>query len=255
MKNQSIYMREENLFNEFRNSYPERLRENIVDDGLCWASISNEIPIIENHFWPENLWEEAKRKIMFLLKEPNGNEGDDYKDWNWSEGNSVFGNVLAYWLEGLLTTTPTYCPTYSELSQNISRYQIFKKQPFAIVNIKKEAGDSIADWDEIWEHAIKNKVFLKNQIRQILRPNIIVCGGSNDNNNDYRKMISIVKDILYDDEKNGFVKINNWCHYNKSIDVLLIDSYHPTMRSSYSTKIDDMLLNFQQFISQTGYKN
>lgn len=253
MKTTSIYQKEEDLFDELRKSYPKNISDTIVDDGLCWADISSAVPVKEKQFWPENLWEDASRKILFLLKEPNGNGGEDYKDWNWCRYHEVFGNVLAYWLEGIHSTTKQYCPNHYDISRNITRAEIFKKYPFAIVNVKKIAGDNIADWNEIWEHAFKNKEFLKKQIRDILKPNIIICGGSNDSDIEFKKMISIAKEIIFDDQKEKFKKINNWCHYNPEIDVLLIDSYHPAMPSSYLNKVDNLLVNFQQFILNTGY--
>lgn len=253
MKTTSIYQKEEDLFNELRKSYTKNISKKIVDDGLCWADISSAVPVKEKQFWPENLWEDADRKILFLLKEANGNGGEDYKDWYWSKGHEGFGNVLAYWLEGIHSTTKQYCPNHYDMSLKISRAEILKKYPFAIVNVKKIAGDNKADWKEIWEHAAKNKDFLKKQIRDILKPNIIICGGSNDSNNGYKKMITIAKEIIFDDEKEEFIKINNWCHYNPKIDVLLIDSYHPAMPGSYSSKIDDLLINFQHFILNTNY--
>lgn len=242
----SIYEQEKNLFNDLRFSLPEELREKIVDDGLCWASISDKIPVEEDNFWPENLWVNSTKRILFLLKEPNGNEGDDYKCWDWSIGNELFGNVISLWLEGIQTTTKDYCPSHKDLSH---RKDIFKKYPFAIVNVKKEAGDATADWNEIWEHAELNKDFLIKQIREILKPNIIVCGGSNDSGTDNTKMITIAKDIIFEDEKDNFEKINNWCHYNKNLNVLLIDSYHPSYpKLGFEDKVDQLLLSYHNFL-------
>ena len=123
MKYQTIYDSEVALFENLRKTYPEEMRDRIVDDGLCWAAISNKMPDKSNRNWPECLWTESKRRVLFFLKEPNRNEGEDYKDWDWSEGSEMFGNVLAYWLEGLMTLMPT-------IVQNIMKYlqeRIFSK--------------------------------------------------------------------------------------------------------------------------------
>ena len=76
-----------------------------------------------------------------------------------------------------MITRADYCPKYMEIS---TRKNIFKKYPLAIVNAKKIAGGSSANWNTIWKYAERDKFFLYRQIREILKPNIIVCGGSND---------------------------------------------------------------------------
>lgn len=247
--NKPIYESEKSLLEQLRNSYPEELKEKIVEDGLCWAAISNEMPDTSRRNWPECLWTDSSRRVLFLLKEPNGNEGEDYKDWDWSNGTERFGNVLAYWLEGIMTTNVEYCPKYNEKS---SRQNIFKKYPLAITNLKKIAGDSSADWAEIWEYAERDKKFLQIQIREILKPNIIVCGGSSDKKN--RKVISIALDYIFPDIKEGFKKVNNWCYYNSEADILLIDSYHPTYFGiNEQDKVEGLINGFYDFILKIKY--
>ena len=206
MKNQiessTIYESEIALFENLRKTYPEEIRDRIVDDGLCWAAISNKMPDKSNRNWPECLWTESKRRVLFLLKEPNGNEGEDYKDWDWSEGSEIFGNVLAYWLEGIMTTRIDYCPKYSEIS---SRKDIFKKYPLAIVNSKKIAGGSSANWNTIWEYVERDKLFLRTQI-------------------------------------------------NSEADILLIDSYHPSLIMNEQEKIEGLINGFHDFILKTNYR-
>lgn len=234
MKDQTIYESEKALFDNLRKTYPEEMRDRIVGDGLCLAAISNKKPDKSNRNWPECLWTESKRRVLFFLKEPNGNEGEDYKDWDcWPDRSEMFGNVLAYWLEGLMTTNADYCPKYNEIS---SRKDIFKKYPLAIVNSKKIAGGSSANWNTIWEYAERDKEFLRTQIRDILNPNIIVCCGSNDAEDKSRKVLSIALDYVFQDLKEGFRKINNWCYYNSEAEILLIDSYHPSSRMNEQEK-------------------
>ncbi len=254
MKDNSIYSNEDELHGNLRQSYSEKEREKIVDDGLCWAAISNRQPDKNNNNWPECLWTESSRRVLFLLKEPNGNEGEDYKDWDWSKGSESFGNILAYWLYGLMTTSDQYCPTYDDIA---NRDEIFKEYPLAIVNSKKIAGGSSSNWNEIWKYAKRDGKFLRKQIREILKPNIIVCGGSNDADDKYRKVLSIAMDIIYPDIKMGFTRIdnNNWCYYNSKEDILLIDSYHPSCIMKERDKIEGLINAFHDFIVKTGYRN
>lgn len=69
-ENETIYSSEESLLEKLRQTYPQEYRESMVDDGLCWAAISNELPDVNNNNWPECLWTESKRRVLFLLKEP-----------------------------------------------------------------------------------------------------------------------------------------------------------------------------------------
>lgn len=193
-ENNTIYNSEVSLLNNLRLTYSQEYSDSLVGDGLCWAAISNEHPDINNNNWPKCLWTDSKRRVLFLLKEPNGNPGEDYKDWDWSAGRETFGNVLAYWLEGILSTTTENCLSYDDLS---SRQEIFKKNPLALVNLKKLAGGNTADWNTIWKYADRDKAALRAQIREILKPNIIVCGGSNDDNDDYRKVKTIALDVVH----------------------------------------------------------
>lgn len=245
MENKTIYDSEKSLLDSLRQTYPD---ESLVDDGLCWAAISNELSDTEK----EGLWTNSERRVLFLLKEPNGNEGEDYKDWDWSEGSETFGNVLAYWLEGLMRTTKQYYPTYDEIS---SRKDIFKKYPLAIVNLKKVPGGSKADWKPIWEYAERDKSFLRTQIREIIKPNIIVCGGSNDKEDNSRKVLSIALECIFPDIKKGFKKINNWCYYNTERDIVLIDSFHPSSRMKVQEKIEGLINGFHKFIKKSNYSH
>jgi len=243
--NKSIYQQETELFDELIKTYPEYLRPKIVTDGLCWAAISNKCPDSNNDFWPENLWRQSDRRVLFLLKEPNRNDGEDYKDWDWSLNHETFGNILAYWLDGLMRTTSTNQIHYNELS---CRADIFKKYPLAIVNAKKLPGDSIANWREIRQYAQRDREFLRKQIKSILKPNIIVCCGSNDVDDYSRKMLSIALDYIFTEEREKFRKVNNWCYYNAEDKILLIDSYHPSGFGKNEDKVNGLLSGFFGFL-------
>ena len=150
-----------------------------------------------------------------------------------------------------MITRADYCPKYMEIS---TRKNIFKKYPLAIVNAKKIAGGSSANWNTVWKYAERDKFFLYKQIREILKPNIIVCGGSNDTGIYFRKVLSIAFDCIFQDIKDGFRKINNWCYYNFEEEILLIDSYHPSFIMDEQEKIESLINGFHDFILKTGYK-
>lgn len=87
-----------------------------------------------------------------------------------------------------------------------------------------------------------------------LKPNIIVCGGSNDQDNYSRKVLSIALDCVFQEIKEGFRKINNWCYYNLKEEILLIDSYHPSLIMNEQEKIESLINGFYNFILKTDYK-
>lgn len=241
----SIYQQEKDLLEKLKGSYPEDLQCQLVEDGLCWADISTEIPTAQNDFWPENLWINSQRRVLFLLKDSNNNPGEDYKDWHWGEKKETFGNVLSSWLYALKTVDQHNLPLDSDFP---TRQTIFSRYPFAIVNVKKLSGTSKADWCEIWNAAQRDRKYLIRQIREILKPNIIVCCGSNDSKNECRKILTIAKEIIYWDLKDKFVEENGYCHYNKEHDILLIDSYHPSYPCKRIQMIDNMTKAVQNFM-------
>lgn len=236
-KNESVYDAEHRVLGMYN--------EPIVNDGLCWSDICDnpEIPM-DKQKEIENIFLSSPRRPLFLAKEPNKNEGEDYHNWHWSErhGNCTFGDCVAMMLEGILKTTKTYCPTHQDLRHD---REIFKEFPLALVNVKKTSGDSASDWKEIFSYAQDHASLLREQL-DILNPNIIVCCGSTDDDASDRRMLSIAERYLY--LECHFDKVNNFCNYCAEQDLLLIDSYHPSYVHSKEEKIDKMLVDFNEFL-------
>lgn len=69
--------------------------------------------------------------------------------------------------------------------------------------------------------------------------------GSTQNEKD--SMLYIVKTYIYPDLI--FRKINNWCHYCKEKDLLLIDSWHPSYILNKKEKFDDMFEAYCEFLN------
>ena len=102
--------------------------------------------------------------------------------------------------------------------------------------MKKQSGISSIYDDVLYTYAERDASFLRRQIRDILQPNIIVCGGGT-----HSSMLDIAKRYIYPEFGDKFVKVNNWCYYMKEPEILLIDSWHPSARVSDTQKIDDMM--------------
>lgn len=220
----SIHEKEDISYNKWLAHYEKLgIAESLCFDGLCYngelynddynCHIGNE----------EELWNSASRKILFLMKDTNGNPDDDYREWPWHIITRKFFKVIFSWLNGL--------SEMNESSYPKANGQYNKKYPLAIVNLKKLAGNSSVSDSTVWKYASQDKDLLKEQVVDILKPNIVVCGGGGNST-----VLNIAKDLLYPEYE--FEKVNNWCYYNKQEDLLLINSYHPTARVSDEEKYD-----------------
>lgn len=231
----SIYEQENELYKEWLNSYSEEEQKYFCKDGLCATNANYE----------EKFWTNAKRRIVFLLKETNDNPEDDYREWEWSRIYHPTFNIIFKWLQGLSTVSETFCPS---LNNDGDYYDIpnkvIEKYPLAIVNVKKISGVSQAYTKAIKDYAERDKAFLRKQVAEILKPNIVVCCGYAENDKSY--MTKIAENYIYPDL--SFKKINDWCFYCKEKNLLLIDSYHPRARMSQQYKIENMMKNVQEFL-------
>lgn len=232
----NIHELEEALYRRWRESYPEEERAHFCFDGLCCNS-----PEPGNIGNEEQLWETSKRRILFLMKDTNNNGDADYRDWPWHTINHPFFNCIFKWLQGLSTVTANHVPKLENGDYFDIPNKVVSEYPLAIVNVKKISGGSSVQNNTLIEYFERDKDFLREQITEILQPNIIVCGGGQS------ALLDMAKRI-YDDD--SFVKINYFCHYSKKLNLLLIDSFHPSARISNIWKIDDMMERVHEFILQ-----
>ena len=234
----NIHELEEDLRCRWMESYPEEERVHFCFDGLCYNSPNTGVPGNE-----EQLWETSKRRILFLMKDTNDNDNADYRDWPWHTVNYPFFNCIFKWLQGLSTITANYVPKLGNGDYFDIPNKVVFEYPLAIVNIKKISGGSSVQNNTLIKYFERDKKFLREQITEILQPNIIVCGGGGESST----MLNIAKNI-YDDD--SFVKVNYFCYYSKKLNILLIDSFHPSARISNFWKIDDMMERVHEFILQ-----
>lgn len=74
----------------------------------------------------------------------------------------------------------------------------------------------------------------------ILRPNIIVCGGGSGT------VLRIVTEHVYPSE---FREVNNRVHYSKSRNLVLIDSWHPSARTIDRKRMyDEIMRPYSKFL-------
>ncbi len=239
-KEPELYIKENDLCNRWHESYSHELQELFCFDGLLYYRN----PECNDVFSEVEKWENAKRKILFLMKDTNGNPGDDYRWWEefyFIRGN-FFQNIFKC-LWALNKVTANYKPSFDE-SKPMEEYTAEAMQyPIAIVNVKKISGGANVKNGIIWDYYWQDKNFIDEQIRNILKPNIIVCGGGS----------GTLKNIalkIYSDME--FKKYNDWCYYCKQNDTLIIDDYHP----SYPARDNEgMIAAVHEFYKQKEKKD
>lgn len=229
----SIQDRENELFNRWETAFEENGDTGLCYDGLIFnGELCNE-SYNRDSGNQEELWNNAKRKVLFFMKDPNKNEGEDYREWGlYQTTSSTFFRFIYSWLNALSTVSAEspIPPMVKELDT---------KLPLCIVNAKKKSGGSSVSYPEVYAHVEKYGSLLKQQF-DIYSPNIIVCGGS-------WKMADIAKSI-YSDAIFTQMENSNWIWYSTEKKIVLIDSYHPGAYKSNEEKYDTLVKHFQNFL-------
>lgn len=163
------------LFEQWKNSYDEDNRNRLCKDGLMLKP--------DESLNVDQLWEEAPRRVMFLLKDcPDG--------WGWDtrellskfdkEGKIAnltepFYQKIAKLFYGLLENKFDYRVNDRIVNANLNKVkETWKTIPLAFLEAKKLAGGPTCEGNVLKEALNRDKVFLKKEI-DILAPNIIVC--------------------------------------------------------------------------------
>ena len=145
---------ENKLLNEWASYVPGFVRDGIVNyEKYCSASL----------------------KLMFVLKEVNGNSVKDLRERLREGGRNQTWNVVSRWAENILNLEKDY--TWKELSENNDERRKEYLQYICAINMKKTAGKDVADNSKIYESAINNSEKLREQI-SLYKPDIIVCCGT-----------------------------------------------------------------------------
>jgi len=189
-------------------------------------------------------WHNAKKRILFLMKDTNRNPGEDMRTWigrqNQKFITGMFFKNIALWLTGLNSFNDkyNYLPFEEAIIPEVFT-DTFDNLPISIVNIKKESGKGTVNNGVLWDYVDKSKKygeFLKRQIK-ILNPNIVVCGGV--------IVLKIARKIIYPDVE--FTEINNWIYFNSEKNIVLIESNHPS-RSPYKDNYEGMMEAFKEHL-------
>ena len=213
------------LFQYWKDGMMQNGDHGFCEDGLIYRNGKESL-----------LWQNSKRKILFLLKENNDNDGQDVREWTGSingySPNGLFYNRLSAWLYGLTNYTDTSYPAIEEAFDAKNQMKALSEYSYAYVNVKKKSGGATADDSIVYDFGKRYAHYLRQEL-DILSPNIIVCGG--------QVVFNVATDIVY--KEFTFTQKNSWVYYNKENNIVLINSFHPTARKSNIEMYEWMMEN------------
>lgn len=235
------------LFKKWKTESQRNGHEGFCADGLMYRGEKweKEIYVGKRKGDENNLWLNEPKRILFLLKDTNGNPNCDNREFYPGANHKInlhYKN-LAYWLFGLSSIDEkTDAPDFDSLYFWDDVYIVFDTKPFAIVNCKKESGGSRISNYELSKHIGIYSDFIKKEI-EILDPDIIVCGGGS----------SRIKNFFIEKIYTDVDPINNWIYYDKKNNKVIIDSYHPSyfqIEGGSNTIYTKMMESYKAFLEK-----
>ncbi|MDR2652157.1 MAG: hypothetical protein LBC68_07575 [Prevotellaceae bacterium] len=223
MTNQNYNQQLNQLFEKWKVASVKNGHDTFCYDGLMFKGEKYSEWNLRSEGNENELWHNAPKRVLFLLKDMNGGEDaceQDVREWYCHTPNenlsALFFKNIGYWLYGLLNVDSNgNAPVFESLSDNAVT-DFFDQTPFAYVNCKKQSGNNTIGSEELAEHITLYKDFIKREI-EILDPDIIVCGGGQ----------SMLKNFVAENIYN-LEKINGWIYFDKKKNKVVIDSYHPS---------------------------
>lgn len=194
------------LFEEWKRSYKE--------PDLAFA---------EDGIINENEWNEAPRKVLFLLKETNkyaGNFRELAQKSPW--------RVPGYWAYGLQNLQRGHIPPFAEAKEKYG--EAFCRS--ALVNLKKITGGSAAKDEKIKGAARDDAKYIIKEL-EIIAPEIVVCGST----------FWIVREVLLPGDFEPIGPVPEMCFMRKN--VLWIDYCHPGARCCHDTMYYGLVMMYQ----------
>ncbi len=196
----SIKEEEKILFDKLRDSNPIIVEDGIVDEAEYLAS---------------------RYKILYVMKEVNGGEGWNLKEFLKDGARPQTWNNIARWTEGILNLEADYKWDYLD-SNNEDRRKIMLKK-IGSINLKKIPGKHTSNSNEITNEARLNKDLINKQV-ELYQPDIIICCGTFD---------TFVE--IFSDAKNKKLKMTaRGVRYIIYEDKIIISYAHPAARVRYA---------------------
>lgn len=238
----------ENLLNDKREELLKADASTLEKkNGICFDGIVD-----------EQVFNTQKKKIMFLLKETNGNNSDGqapekYEDWpyqSWLQNkqsekpkdntdketkfySSTF-NKLCMWVDVFYNCLDGKAMSFEEYEKKFFNEDNFRRtlKKTAIVNLKKTWGGGSTKWDSL-ENYLANKTVvevLKKEISEIIEPDIVICGGA--------QVYYLAKQVFGGTEEKVYISDNEALTYFKIGKTVYMNFYHPACRKSRKSMYD-----------------
>lgn len=254
------------LFDEWMKNYPERERQKFCRDGLVYKRLE-----VSCDYDIEKEWNNAPRKILFLLKDQNDPEQTDKE-------NQV-GSDLRHWLDGDSENCKNNCKIKGRFIKRIAQLfyllsywnpdnninfgehvnrkdeivrECFNSIPFALVESKKLIGTSSISEEELKKAIEKDSAMLKEEL-DILNPNIIVCFGTPQY--EYIKDFYF-KDVLPDISINHpypeAPNVSCILDYYSEKKIIIIHSFHPSDRKANWIICEKVFSPFKELFNNYG---
>jgi len=155
----------------------------------------------------KDIYANLQQRVLFVLRDTNDARGNDLLDLLRTGPRYQTWHTIARWAAGILNKFPHYSQidkldVMSETLKNV-----------AVINLKKKAGRSSADLNEINLFAFQDRQLLRKQI-ECINPNIIVACGTFDS-------------VLWLLEP-SFDSSNIDKHFARKDDLTILSWYHPT---------------------------
>ncbi len=201
----SITQREDTLFEAWRKPLEQDDLDFVMDGVVC-----------------EDAYAKSDPKILFVLKEPNGNNDGDIRKYM-SEGGKTWMSI-AYWAYGIQCPSTELLTTWEDICKHRSSKEQREKilRSVCAMNLKKSPGGGVAKDKEIDGFVKQYKTELQTQY-DIYNPDLTICCGKSVSDWGW------VRDIM---EHNDDWKITTrgvWW-YQRSPNKYVIDWLHPAAR-------------------------
>lgn len=238
--NQHIY--KDRLIKDLLERNRDTLLNGDTDNAICYDGIVD-----------EKAYSNQKFRLMFLLKETNGNTSDGklpdhYNDWNyvgWIRDNQSVGTEAIYpTFRNIAMWTSEFYNVFERGETDKSKYLVngtlqitdeLRKslRRIAVINLKKTFGGGSTDWNDL-------DAYLNQDICDILReeistaePTVVLCGGKQ------------VFDFVYRIHRlekcpplTVTTATGNTVEYIPAYDYIYVNFYHPACRKSREKMFD-----------------
>jgi len=198
-KTMSMKEQEDGMFSVMREKCPTLIPDGVVN---------------------EEAFLKAKFRIVYVLKEVNGEKDKDWdlRDFLCEGARPETWDNIARWTEGILNLeTDRHWSEMEDVSKE-RRKKYLKK--ICAVNLKKTSGGCVANNRNINLVASENQEFLEQQIK-IYKPDIIICCGTKES----------FFDFLYEDKKIDRSMTARGIWFRDNGETILISFAHPASRT------------------------